>query len=515
MMNNPEIMNIPKEKLEFVTRSEKIHDQKFDTKPIGYFKDAWIRFRKNKSSVAAFVIIMILVVFSIVGPFLTPYTLADRDDYYRTTLPKCSWFEGTGFWDGTSMRTDSKAGYDYYNSIGQESGMHAVVGDVKSSTTQDGGTLYSFRLDSYYKVGYVFETLTKDQYEAVKNYQNSTGIQVLYPVQLTYKTKYSFGNSGANFWYKLVNDSKESTGAAVYDENGNYIPNYMTLDNYKSVNAVVDKNYDSQRIEGDDGSYVYAVKVQGGVKVRLNYYEYYKMLNGHEPSYLFGSNDYGQDIFCCLANGARLSFILAVVVSVINLTIGAIYGAIEGYYGGTVDIVMERISDILASVPFIVVATLFQLHLADRVGILGSLLFAFVLTGWIGMAGRVRMQFYRFKGQEYVLAARTLGAKDGRIMFKHIFPNSLGTIITGTVLVIPGVIFSESMLSFLGIVNLETSPDLMSIGTMLSHGSHFLTNYPHVLVFPALFISLLEISFNLFGNGLRDAFNPSLRGVEE
>ena len=145
---------------------------------------------------------------------------------------------------------------------------------------------------------------------------------------------------------------------------------------------------------------------------------------------------------------------LALAVSLINFFIGGIYGAIEGYYGGTVDLVMERISDILADVPFMVVATLFQLHLAEKVGTLPSLLFAFVLTGWVGMAARVRMQFYRFKGQEYVLAAR-------------------------------------------------------------SNGQGYLSTYPHIILFPALFISILEISFNLFGNGLRDAFNPVLRGSEE
>ena len=516
MMNN-NIMNIPKEKFEFVSRSEKIHDQKFDTKPIGYFKDAWIRFRKNKSSVAAFVIIMILVVFAIVGPFLTPYKLSDREGNYMGALPKSKFFSQFGFWDGTSMRTDTKAGFDYYNSIGFESGMDAVVGDPEVFQTADGGTSYTFRVDSYYKVGYTYENLTKDQYEAIKKYQNDKKIQILYPIPLTFNNKYNIGNSGANLWYKLVDESEDTTGAAVYDENGNYIPNYMTTENYKTVKVAIDKNYDSERIEGDDGTYAYAVKVQGGqLKVRLNYYEYYKMLHdGREPSYIFGANGQGQDILCCLANGARLSFILALVVSIINLTIGAIYGAIEGYYGGTIDIIMERVSDILASVPFMVVATLFQMHLADEVGVLPSLLFAFVLTGWIGMAGRVRMQFYRFKGQEYVLAARTLGAKDMRIMFKHIFPNSLGTIITGSVLVIPGVIFSESMLTFLGIIDLKTSPDLMSIGTMLNEGNDYLTSHPHILLFPAIFIALLEISFNLFGNGLRDAFNPSLRGSED
>ncbi len=112
------------------------------------------------------------------------------------------------------------------------------------------------------------------------------------------------------------------------------------------------------------------------------------------------------------------------------------------------------------------------------------------------------------------MAARLLGAGDGRLMFRHIFPNTLGTIITSSVLVIPNVIFSESMLSYLGIVNLNGSTTT-SIGTMLSEGQSVLAAYPHVLLFPAIVVSLLMISFNLFGNGLRDAFNPALRGVEE
>ena len=223
---------------------------------------------------------------------------------------------------------------------------------------------------------------------------------------------------------------------------------------------------------------------------------------------------YGQDIFTCLAVGARLSFLLSISVATINFILGAIYGSIEGYYGGVVDLVLERVSDILSSVPFMVVATLFQLHLADKVGVVPCLLFAFVMTGWVGTAARVRTQFYRFKGQEYVLAARTLGASDRRLIFKHIFPNSLGTIVTSAVMTIPGVIFSESMLSYLHIINLEAS-SLTSIGTMLSNGQGYLSSYPHIIMFPALFIAILEISFNLFGNGLRDALNPSLRGADD
>ena len=160
------------------------------------------------------------------------------------------------------------------------------------------------------------------------------------------------------------------------------------------------------------------------------------------------------------------------------------------------------------------VSTLFQLHLSKKVGVVTALLFAFVLTGWLGMASRVRMQFYRYKNQEYILAARTLGASDARLMFRHIFPNALGTLITSCALMIPSVVYSESNLSYLGIINLD-SATLSSIGSMLSAGQPMLASYPHMILFPALLISLMMISFNLFGNGLRDAFNPSLRGTED
>lgn len=518
-MTDFENMKIDKAKFEFVAEGERIHDKKLDTKPIGYFKDALIRFRKNKSSVVAFAIIVVLVLFAIIAPMCSQYEMNDRDAYYKTVLPKNQILSKIGIWDGTKWRSDGQGGFDYYNSIGAESGLSAVVGEVKVIENAEGRPTYNYKVDTYYQVGYAYVNLSKTEYDAVLEYQEREGRQILYPLPLTYTTSYN-GFSNANMWYKLdpstysVGDDGAitTTGLALRDGDGNYIPNYLTTENIGD--SATPKQYTGKRVAGDDGSCVYGVVVQGGYKVRVNYYEYYTYMNGHVPTFLFGTNGYGQDIFTCLAGGARLSFLLALFVSVINLTIGAIYGAVEGYYGGAVDMTMERISDILASVPFIVVATLFQLHLAEQAGPLLSLLFAFVLTGWVGMAARVRMQFYRFKGQEYILAARTLGASDGRLMFKHILPNSIGTIITGAVLAIPGVIFSESMLSYLGIINLETS-SLTSIGTMLSQGQGYLGTHPHIILFPAIFISLLEISFNLFGNGLRDAFNPSLRGVEE
>ena len=513
-MNNQQFPEIPAEKFRLIRQDEKIHDEKIQTKPIGYFKDAWLRFVRNKSAVVAFALIVILVLFAIIVPFISEYDVSFRSGYYKTIQPKNRLFAPLGFWDGGRRETQNQESFEATRAIGRETGRDVVMKEYRSYVDGQGITYHDVRVDSYYRVGFAYLNLTEAEYTSLMAYQDETGIQVIYPQAKTYNVDFLQGNGGANYWYKLKNEASTSTGAPLLDENGELIPNYLTTQDrnragYRSLRVSWDQG-------GEDGNtwLVYAQKNQSGYRVRVDYYEYFRYMRGHEPLFLFGTNGYGQDMLTCLAAGARLSFLLAISISLINFLIGGIYGAVEGYYGGAVDMVMERISDILNDVPFMVVATLFQLHLAKQVGVLPSLLFAFVLTGWVGIASRVRMQFYRFKGQEYVLAARTLGASDRRLIFKHIYPNSLGTIITGSVLAIPGVIFSESMLSYLHIINLETS-SLTSIGTLLAGGQGYLSTYPHIIFFPALFISLLEISFNLFGNGLRDAFNPSLRGAED
>ena len=326
--------------------------------------------------------------------------------------------------------------------------------------------------------------------------------------------------------YDKVNDTyTKATTISDSQQYRLYAP-YMKVNNnfyYIDGNFQGDNYFSKMRIEGKDVNlYDYAIQKDGDTfEVRINYYEYYRYYHSQilkdritEPYFIFGATKTGQDIFTCLASGARFSFILAIVVASVNLVVGAIYGAIEGYYGGKVDMIMERIVEILSAVPFMIVITLLKYRLADKAPQVLILFIAFFLTGWIGMSGVVRMQFYRFKNQEYVLAARTLGAKDTRIMFKHIFPNALGTIVTSCVLVIPGMIFSETSLSYLGIINLNTG-NMTSVGTLLADAQGYIDTYPHMILYPAIFISLLMLSFNLFGNGLRDAFNPSLRGTED
>ena len=368
--------------------------------------------------------------------------------------------------------------------------------------------VYSATVDTYLDVGFIYRSIRQSEYGKIVEWQNATGLQVLYPLIDT-SNDYCINNTDANYWYKMI-----GRGTPVNVVDGRDVE--ISFEELQSGEAQLEDNY----LRDAEGDPVYYQYTGGGTietaqyRVRILYYNYYVYNNGFEPQYIFGTDTQGYDLALRMARGIQLSLLVAVCVSVVNLLLGAIYGAIEGYYGGAVDLILERISDILSGVPFIVVATLFQIHLATQVGPIPSLLFAFIMTGWIGTASRTRTQFYRFKNQEYVLAARTLGARDRRIIWKHIFPNSLGTIITSSVLVIPSVIFSESMLSFLGIVNLGGAT-MTSLGTLLSDAASIWTRYPHLMIFPAIVISLLMICFNLFGNGLRDAFNPSLRGVEE
>lgn len=226
------------------------------------------------------------------------------------------------------------------------------------------------------------------------------------------------------------------------------------------------------------------------------------------PKFLFGTNKSGRDMLKYVFEGLRTSLILGIVTSAVCFLFGLVYGAISGYFGGNVDIVMERFTDILSGVPWIVVMTLAIIHLGRTFFVFAL---ALCLTGWIGTAATTRTQFYRFRGREYVLASRTLGASDARLIAKHILPNAMGTIITSAVLMVPSVIFSEATIAYL---NLGLQ-GLSSLGVTLQDNQSELQSNPYLLIFPSVIIALLMISFNLFGNGLRDAVNPSLKGEGE
>lgn len=377
-MDNLNNIKVNKEDFEFVQLDHDIKDEKFQGEAIGFFKDAMLRFKKNKASIVAAWFIVIIIFMAIFGPAMNKYTYRQQHIEWSLLPPRVKGLEKLGIFDGTKVMEIRKE-----------------------------------NLDGKYK-----DSVVKILEEKEKEY------------------------------------------------NGVKVPM---------------------------------------VTAKINMYK----LKGADDVYFWlGTDSIGRDMWTRLWRGSRVSLAIGIFAVLINMIIGVVYGSISGYYGGWVDMIMQRIIEIIGGIPSLVLIILFVMYLGS--GIVPFIL-AMVITGWIGMSRMIRAQFYKYKGQEYVLASRTMGAKDRTLIFRHILPNAIGPIITQATLAVPGAIFTESFLSYLGLGIGAPEP---SIGVLLAEGQKVLLDYPHLTLFPAIIISILMLSFNLFGNGLRDAFDPTLRGQE-
>lgn len=373
-----ELIDLPESDFQMV-QSEEIHDEKFQTKPIGFFKDAMIRLSKSAVAVTSFTIIVLIILSSLIVPNITGYGYRQQNIAAKDLPPRIPLLEDIGIADGTRVLKNRKK-------------------EALSDTSR-------------YPEGSVLEIVREFEAKGV---------------------------------------------------------------------AMVDVKVDA---------YVYA-----GVST--------------DEYHWFGTDYLGRDLCTRLFKGARVSLLIAFVSVVTNVIIGVIYGAISGYYGGKVDIVMTHFAEVLDGLPYVVVTILFMLLLGAGIT---SLILAMCVTGWIGTSRLIRAQFFRFKEREYVLAARTLGVGDIALIFRHILPNCVGPLITRAMIAIPGAIFSESFLAYIG---LGIAPPEPSIGILLSDGQNVLLQYPYQTFFPAVLISVLMIAFNMFANGLRDALDPTKRGEE-
>lgn len=275
--------------------------------------------------------------------------------------------------------------------------------------------------------------------------------------------------------------------------------------------------------------YQYDQQIRGSENLKPMQYstmEQQKMDAGESvfPHFL-GTDRLGRDMAVRVMIGTRVSLLVGIVASLLVLLIGSVYGAVAGYFGGKVDLIMMRIVDIIYSLPDILIIILLQVVLKsplqalfrsnpifeplDRIGVgLISIFITFSLLYWVSMARIVRSQIISLKEQEFVTAARALGASKGRIIRKHLLPNCIGTLIVTATLQIPSAIFTEAYLGFLG---LGVDAPMASLGSLANDALNGLSSYPYRLVEPAIVISLVILAFNLLGDGLRDAFDPKMK----
>ncbi len=433
-----------------------------DRKSVSYWADAWRRLRHNVVAMVAAVVLILIMLFAFVGPMLVPYGYAQTIRGAENLHP---WH--TSLQDQLRVEEEIQRRKDALQAAEEEA-------------------LTAAALPSWEEF--------KDQYVAE---------------QLAAEAAKQGG--------KLTRQRENILKAQMANEAGKA---YAAL----KEQAAADK--DAVTISTDEET----VKKELGIGNRPFGYsraELERKAAGEKVfPHVFGTDYLGRDRMVRVMIGARVSLIVGVCSALLVLIIGAVYGAISGYAGGVVDTVMQRIVELIYSIPEVLVILLISATLkpflddyqnagklfSGLVTMLGpnliSMFIAFALLYWVTMSRIVRGQILQLKNQEYVTAARALGAGGGRVIKRHLLPNCIGQIVTTTFLQIPSAIFLESFLSFLGV---GVSAPLTSLGSMCSEALAGMYTYPYRLLFPAVILSVMILSLNLFGDGLRDALDPRLK----
>lgn len=246
----------------------------------------------------------------------------------------------------------------------------------------------------------------------------------------------------------------------------------------------------------------------GPMMNEYNYYsnDYSAINQPPSAQHWFGTDSLGRDLWTRVWVGGRVSLLIAILATIIPYLIGMTVGGISGYIGGRFDMIMMRAIDVLMGIPGMIYNILLIVVMGS--GNISTLIIAFTITGWLGSARSTRGMVLQLKTREFVMASETLGASRARVVFSHLIPNTLGISVVGMTMSIPGIIFSEAFLSFIG---LGIAPPNPSWGQLIKEASEVFKQYPYRFIIPCIFVSLTMLCFNLMGDGLRDALDPKLR----
>ncbi len=476
-------MNISKGKFVF-TKSDTAAAEKLSAVSLSFWQDAWRRLKLNKAAMFGLGILIIILLVAIIAPTRMVNQKNEDGTVYKYDAAPIILDE-----DGVEIAKERLAF------------LPPRVPGLEKIGIFDG--VAQIEIGSYdLVIGVLPKTIEFNDLRKITNKQaliDKLGIPY-HPYDINFKSVYEDENDVLMADIIIVKTGEEVT--ITFDELSSEYTKYQQ-GNFEFVKSTIDK---------------YGIEM---IKIKADYYEIKNIKNLY---FWFGTDKLALDIWTRVWIGVRVSLIIAFASLIIDFTLGIIYGTIAGFYGGRMlDTVMMRFTEIIGSIPALVLMIIF-LAIQDPISAainsispvpltvpvirLIILILAMSLTGWIGVARVVRAQILKLRDLEYVLASRTLGASKARLMTKHLFPNIIGQIVVMATFTIPGAIFYEAFLTFIG---LGLPIPMASLGVLVKDGYEAIQTIPEMLLIPALIMVMLMLSINLLANGLRDALDPRMR----
>jgi len=457
---------------DFTPAQSDVHTEQLYRPSLSYWQDAWIRLKKNTRAIISLYIVVALTIFTVAGPFLWQVdpSLQDLNQISQSpSLPKQATLVGPyKRWDGVVLEDFPAEPEDYLELIPAPENLRTFV----PPTTQS--------------VKLVWDPVEgAGGYSIYRNQRLPEGFNDLgLPLGST------LGGNEVSYEDRLNLEAKEYYYSIVPTDGYDESETYTLLQVTPGLTVTLAEAKDRGLIDSDGDELI-------GTGITLEFHP-------------LGTDYLGRDMLARLMQGARVSLFIGIVAPFLYVFFGIVYGGFAGYFGGKLDALLMRFADFVVALPFLLFMILFKIAFGIGPGESGvmPMLIALVILGWPGTARLVRGQVLQIREQGYIQAARLLGAKNNYLILRHIIPNTMGVILVTLTFAVPAAIFTEAFLSFIG---MGVAPPTPSWGSMCNEGIKTMLSHPHELIFPAAFISITVLAFNLLGDGLTEALDSRMR----